>query len=117
MRIRATVAALLLLALSAGPAAAEGSMVLYGPVGGHRALEISTTLSPVIVTIWVDDFDAGPATQPSFIGGLDGSQGVLELGPAWQLGPVKLGAGIRTWMSRLEGTQQYERIYWTDSFG
>jgi len=117
MRIRATVAALLLLALSAGPAAAEGSTVLYGPVNGHRAFEIGTTLSPVIVSIWIDDFDAGAATQPSFIGDLDGSQGVLELGAVRRLGPAKVGVGIRTWMSRLEGTQQYLRTYWTDSLG
>src|SRR5690606_19887060 len=117
MRIRATVAALLLLALSAGPAAAEGSTVLYGPVNGHRAIEITTSQKPVIVAIYVDEFDAGPATQPSFIGSLQASQYVFELGPALTVGQLHIGAGVRAWISRLEGTQQYLRTYWTDSLG
>jgi len=117
MRIRPTVAALLLLALSAGPAAAEGSTVLYGPTDGHQAMEIGTTIAPFIVSIVVDKFDAGAATQPSFIGDLEASQFVMEGGPALEWGPVRIGAGLRSWMSRLEGTQQYLRTYWTDSLG
>ena len=117
MRIRATVAALLLLALSAGPAAAEGSTVLYGPTDGHRAIEIATSQKPVIVAIYVDEFDAGPATQPSFIGSLQASQYVFELGPALTVGRLHIGAGVRAWISRLEGTQEYLYTYWTDATG
>jgi len=117
MRIRATVAALLLLALSTGPAAAEGSTVLYGPTDGHRAIEIAASQKPVIVAIYVDEFDAGPATQPSFIGSLQASQYVFELGPALTVGRLHIGAGVRAWISRLEGTQEYLYTYWTDATG
>ena len=117
MRIRATVAALLLLALSAGPAAAEGSTVLYVPTDGHRAIEIATSQKPVIVAIHVDEFDAGPATQPSFIGSLQASQYVFELGPTLTVGRLHIGAGVRAWISRLEGTQEYLYTYWTDATG
>src|SRR5690606_22860114 len=117
MRIRATVAALLQLALSDGPAAAEGSTVLYGPVNGHRAIENTTSQKPVIVAIYVDEFDAGPATQPSFIGSLQASQYVFELGPALTVGQLHIGAGVRAWISRLEGTQEHLYTYWTDATG
>jgi len=117
MRNRATVAALLLLALSTGPAAAEGSTVLYGPTDGHRAIEIATSQKPVIAAIYVDEFDAGPATLPSFIGSLQASQYVFELGPALTVGRLHIGAGVRAWISRLEGTQEYLYTYWTDATG
>src|SRR5690606_13911501 len=117
MRIRATVAALLLLALSAGPAAAEGSTVLYGPTEGHRAIEIATSQKPVIVAIHVDEYDAGPATQPSFIGSLQASQYVFELGPTLTVGRLHIGAGVRAWISRLEGTQEYLFMDWNVATG
>ena len=117
MRIRLTVAALLLLALSTGPVAAEGSTVLYGPMDGHQAVEIGTTIAPFIVSIAVDKFDAGAATQPSFIGSLQASQYVFELGPAFTVGRLHIGAGVRAWISRLDGTQEYLYTYWTDATG
>lgn len=117
MFARLTVLTVLLALILGTPVSAQGSTVLYGPVNGHQALELGATVAPLLVTIWVDDFNAGRTTQPSFIGDLEGSQAVLEVGPAWQVGPIQIGAGLRTWMSRLEGTQEYLRIYWTDSFG
>src|SRR5690606_3724620 len=117
MRTRAMLGAVVILAFLAGPVAAQGSTVLYGPMDGHQAMEIGTTIAPFIVSIVVDKFDAGAATQPSFIGDLEASQFVMEGGPALEWGPVRIGAGLRSWMSRLEGTQQYLRTYWTDSLG
>lgn len=91
-----------------GLASAQGSTVYYGPQDGHQALEVGTVLMPWMVTLAVDEYVVDPTPGPVYVGSLEASQFVLEIGPAWRAGPAWIGVGLRTWNHRVQGIKLNE---------